>query len=193
MKIRSLGFLALSLLACAPLPEDTGGLSQAGGADPDTVYVWIDPSWGRSDSIQILDEMVRLRPVGRRFVMALTIESAYLRVNPYASATCDAWGRVDWPTRTAYVNPACAPHAQAFRAVVGHEMLALLGMHNVCRRFQEVASCSSVGTGVAVMNALPVEELAPVDRQPGGWQDTPTWLDAGEFERVQGQSSVHPY
>ena len=81
MKIRSLGFLALSLLACAPLPEDTGGLSQAGGADPDTVYVWIDPSWGRSDSIQILDEMVRLRPVGRRFVMALTIESAYLRVD----------------------------------------------------------------------------------------------------------------
>ena len=37
------------------------------------------------------------------------------------------------------------------------------------------------------------KELAPVDRQPGGWQDTPTWLDAGEFERVQGQSSVHPY
>lgn len=92
-------------------------------------------------------------------------------------------------TSLARVDPVCTQGLLVLRAAIVHELGHWLGLRHVCRQPGEVADCSPVGFGPAVMNpaltygdgAGPTLDTAYVGPVPSF---QPTELDLAEFRRA---------
>lgn len=173
--VLALGSVVPACLGEAPAPV----APRAEG--PLVIHVWIDPLFAAEHVAEITDELRRMGRLGPSFCLVRDERAADVRLA--AAVTDCATGRHhDAVRRIAFVDRYCAPSPRAFRAMVGHELSAALGLSIVCRD-EGKTSCSPVGRGVAMMNEPPAPDVGT----EADWQDEPTDLDIAEFARTMGE------
>ena len=172
MNTRRLLLAACTLfcIACAPAtttPTPASGLVRPG----DAVLVWVDPDLGAHAYAEAVTELTTLSiSLGVPFEMAEGPDATMLRVRPFtATAPCLYWGSNRLVDHTAFVDARCAPSDLAFRAMVGHQLLHLLGARDL-------------GDG-AVMAPVS-EDTQPLHFVPASYNDEPSARDVAEFVRV---------
>lgn len=151
-----------------------------------TVLVYISTDWLDLDRRRISDAMLTLNRTGPRFVETPFASMSDVIVRRWDSPNCETSGagRYFLGTRVAEVDPVCTQGDTAFRAVVSHEILHVLGLTHICRGEGDPGPCSSVGYGRAVMNPYYGEEQDdPLDPVP--FNDIPSDLDLAEMRRVR--------
>jgi len=94
-------------------------------------------------------------------------------------------GRFAPGTHFVECNPDCAQGYMELRTCVIHELGHLLGMGHVCLEHREVADCSPVGYGYAVMNPQIAYGDAFDDMSVSVSTDRPTDLDLAEYRRTR--------
>jgi hypothetical protein len=149
-----------------------------------TITVWIAPGWLSLDKADITQELGNLNHLGPSFVEAGDPYTADVVVYPWISPNCRTSGAGRWivGTRRVEVDRVCETSAVAFRAAIGHEIGHALGMQHICEN-QELAVCSPVGQGRAMMNPSLFEGDEIIDLPQSS--DIPTQLDLDEFLRVR--------
>jgi hypothetical protein len=182
--ILRLTLLVALLPACAPSqhdPQRYGSITVAFGPALDSAGPF------RADQLdELVKELTALEALGPSFVVG-SEGAADLVVRPFDSGPrcLRGSGRFTVGTRFVEIDPACAPGMTALRAAMGHEIGHALGMQHVCFG-SEIADCSPVGRGVALMNPnlsygdatdpnATVNDIAT---------DVPTELDLAEFRRA---------
>lgn len=178
MRLSLIALICLLASACA---VETPAPVAAAPEAPLVIHVWIDPLFATEHVREVADELNRMGRLGTSFCLVRDERAADVRLA--AAVTDCATGRHhDAVRRIAFVDRYCAPSPRAFRAMVGHELSAALGLSVVCRDEGKTA-CSPVGRGVAMMNEPPT----PAESSEQDWQDEPTDLDIAEFARTMGE------
>jgi hypothetical protein len=187
---RLLAFVAIATIAlsCGNHP------SQMDAAAYGTVHVWYgeDSDWSSQQREQLDLQLVAMGPIGPAFVRVATLAESDVSVRHWdsLSSTCsNGVARYTYSTRMIEIDPVCTQGFLEFRSAFGHELGHASGLGHVCRAVDQLpgAQCSSVGTGLAMMNPRVrysdpeitfdtyEGEVAIVD---------PTPLDLAEFRRV---------
>jgi hypothetical protein len=185
--------IAVMFSACGNHP------SQNDAAAFGTVRVWYgdDPDAGQTDwssqQIEQLDlQLTAEAALGPTFVRVQTEGESDVSVRHWDSLSMTCANGVEtytFATHVIRIDPVCTQGFLEFRAAFGHGLGHHVGLGHVCRSADQLpgAQCSSVGTGVAIMNPrirygdpditfdTYEGEVPPVD---------PTPLDLAEFRRV---------
>jgi hypothetical protein len=147
-----------------------------------------DLAWRPDQAMEIQTALTALQALGPSFPVVSEGDADAVVIRPFFSkGPCrpgDQVGRFAPGTRVVECNPDCAHGYMELRTCVEHEIGHFLNLQHICVTHREVADCSPVGYGYAVMNPQIAYGDAFDDNGINVSTDAPTSLDLAEYRRV---------